>query len=134
MHLTRSRLIYVALISLLAILPFKVRAGEGTVMADAANHFLAALTPDQKTKATYPLDDAERFDWHFIPKARKGLPFKEMTSGQQKLAHALLNTGLSQRGYSKAVTIMSLDDILKEMENGKGPTRDPDLYYFTVFG
>ena len=38
-----------------------------------------------------------------------------MTTGQQKLAHALLNSGLSQRGYAKAVTIMSLDDILKEI-------------------
>src|SRR5207237_10864860 len=34
----------------------------------------------------------------------------------------------------KAVTIMSLDEILKEMEQGKGPTRDPELYYFTIFG
>src|SRR5207253_6141439 len=34
----------------------------------------------------------------------------------------------------KAVTIMSLDDVLKVMEAGKGPTRDPELYFFSVFG
>ena len=110
------------------------RRVSGTEMADAANNFLNALTPEQKAKATFTFQDDERFDWHFIPKPRKGLPFKEMTAGQQKLAHALLNSGLSQRGYAKAVTIMSLDDILKEMEQGKGPTRDPDLYFFSVFG
>lgn len=109
-------------------------AAPGDDMAEAAHNFLASLTPEQQTKATYPFQDDERFDWHFIPKPRKGLPFTEMTSAQQKLAHALLSSGLSQRGYAKAVTIMSLDQILKDMEQGKGPTRNPDLYYFTVFG
>jgi hypothetical protein len=103
-------------------------------MADAANNFLNALTPEEQAKATYAFTDEERFDWHFIPKARKGLPFKEMTAAQQKLAHALLNSGMSQRGYAKATTIMSLDAILKEIEQGKGPVRDSDLYYFTIFG
>src|SRR5215469_16128288 len=111
-----------------------LHASPGSEMADAANNFLNALTPDQLAKATYPLGDEERYDWHFIPKPRKGLPFKEMDAAQRKLAHALLNSGLSQRGYAKAVTIMSLDTILKEMEQGKGPTRDPDLYFFTIFG
>jgi len=110
-------------------------AGPGDDMADAANSFLKALSAEQMTKATYSFDDAQRFDWHFIPKARKGLPFKEMNSAQQKLAYALLNSGLSQRGFAKATTIMSLDEILKEMEAGRGTiVRDPELYYFTIFG
>ena len=112
----------------------KLFAGPGAEMASAATNFLNALTPEQLTQATFTFTDEERFDWHFIPKARKGLPFKSMTAAQQKLAHALLSTGLSQRGYLKAVTIMSLDQILQELENGKGPVRDSDLYYFTVFG
>src|SRR5438094_777576 len=78
-------------------------------MAGAANNFLAALTPDQRAKAVYELKDEERFDWHFIPKPRKGLPVKEMSPAQRNLAHALLSTGLSQQGYAKAATIMSLE-------------------------
>jgi hypothetical protein len=109
-------------------------AGPGDDMAWTANNFLNALTPEQRATATFPLTDEERFDWHFIPKARKGLPFKEMTAAQQKLAHALLSSGLSQRGYAKATSIMSLDQILADIEQGKGPKRDSDLYYFTVFG
>ncbi len=111
-----------------------LQASPGGEMADAANNFLNALTPEQQAKATFTFQDDERFDWHFIPKPRKGLPFKEMTTGQQKLAHALLNSGLSQRGYAKAVTIMSLDDILKEMEKDTTGKRNPDLYYFSIFG
>src|SRR4051794_6607488 len=69
----------------------------GEEMAGAANAFLSALTSEQQAKATYEFKDEERYDWHFVPKSRKGLPFKEMTGAQQKLAHALLCSGLSQR-------------------------------------
>src|SRR5690242_9577309 len=81
-------------------------------IADGAKNFLAALTPEQKAKAVFEFKDGERFDWHFIPKARKGLALKDMTPPQRLLAHALLSSGLSQRGYMTATTIMSLEQIL----------------------
>jgi hypothetical protein len=34
----------------------------------------------------------------------------------------------------KAVTIMSLESILHDLEQGRGPARDPELYFFSVFG
>ncbi len=104
------------------------------VMVEAAGNFLAALNAEQKSKAVLPFDIEERMNWHYIPRARKGLPFKEMTAAQQQLAHALLSSGLSQRGYLKATTIMSLEEILREIEQGRGPVRDSLLYYFTIFG
>lgn len=106
-------------------------------MAAAARNFLAALTPEQKAKATFKFEDDQRMNWHFIPDSmfpRKGVSFKELDSPQQRLAHAFLSTGLSQRGYLKATTIMSLEAILKELEKGQGPVRDTDLYFFAVFG
>src|SRR5713226_5165065 len=113
-----------------------VRVPSSTTMETAAKNFLNSLNPEQRAKATYKFDDDQRFDWHFIPKPRKGLPLREMTSYQSKLAHALLSAGLSQRGYIKAASIMSLEDILKTMEAGnpKAPQRDPDGYFFTIFG
>jgi hypothetical protein len=107
-------------------------------MSDAANNLLATLSPEQKSKAVYEFSNDERFDWHFIPKPRKGLPLKEMAPSQRALAEALLSSGLSQRGFAKASTIMSLEQILFDLE-GKGtrsnsPTRDAELYYFTIFG
>src|SRR5947207_397889 len=103
-------------------------------MAAAANHLLATLTAEQVAKAAYPLNDNERFNWHFIPRERKGLPFKELAPEQKHLAHALLSTALSHRGYVKVSTIMSLEQVLRDLEQGKGPTRDPELYFVTVFG
>lgn len=102
-------------------------------IATAARNFLAALTPEQKQKATYEFKDAERVNWHFIPKGRNGLPLKEMTIAQRHLAQGLLASGLSQRGYLKATTIMSLEQVLFELEN-QAAHRDGELYYFTIFG
>jgi hypothetical protein len=113
------------------------RIPSAGVMETAAKNFLAGLSPEQRAKTTYKLEAEERLDWHFIPKPRKGLPLKEMTPWQKHLAHALLNAGLSQQGYMKAVTVMSLEDTLKTLEQaagGRAPTRDPELYYVTIFG
>lgn len=103
-------------------------------MAEAAENFLATLTPAQKEKATFELKSDERLNWHFIPRVRKGLPFKELTPEQRPLAQALLGTGLSQRGYMKANTIMSLEQILRDLEKGRGPARDPEMYFVSIFG
>jgi hypothetical protein len=110
------------------------RLHSASVMTDAAKAFLTSLTPAQRAQATFQFQDDERFDWHYIPKVRKGLALRDMTPEQKQLAHALLAAGLSQQGYIKAVSIMSLDQVLKALEGGKGPMRDPEGYFFTVFG
>ncbi|MBX3734197.1 MAG: DUF3500 domain-containing protein [Verrucomicrobiae bacterium] len=119
----------------LLLAPVLLKATPGGDMSAAAGNFLAALTAEQREKAAFPFDAAERENWHFIPKERNGLPLREMTTPQRQLAHALLNSGLSQRGYSKVVTIMSLEQILQDLEgpNRRFP-RDSELYYFSVFG
>lgn len=103
-------------------------------MAEAANAFLAALTPEQRTQATFSFTAEERLNWHFIPRERKGLPLKDMTPAQKHLAHGLLSAGLSQRGYRKATTIMSLEDVLRILENDSGVRRNPEGYFFSIFG
>src|SRR2546430_5046731 len=74
---------------------------------------LAARDANQRGKASFRFDSDERMNWQFVPKERKGLPLREMTPYQKHLASALLAAGLSQTGYIKAVTIMSLEDVLK---------------------
>jgi len=105
-------------------------------MAAAARKFLDSLTPEQRAKATFEFNADERSNWYFVPKVRKGLTLKVMTEDQRKLAKALLASGLSPQAETKAETIMSLDNILKAMEAGppKTPVRDPELYYWSVFG
>jgi hypothetical protein len=106
-------------------------------MASAANGFLAALTPEQKQQASFALDSQERLRWNFIPTEafpRNGLPLKAMTEPQRKLAHALLRSGLSDRGYQTYNAIIQLENVLREIEKGGKFQRDPEVYFFSIFG
>jgi hypothetical protein len=105
-----------------------------SLMTETAERFLAALSPEKRTKAIFQFGDDERMNWQYIPKERKGLTLSEMSPYQKHLANALLAAGLSQIGYVKAVTIMSLEDVLKALENDSGERRNPEKYHFTVFG
>ncbi len=50
--------------------------GVGPGMTEAAEQFLASLTPEQRQQAVIEFNDPKRVDWHFIPKpTRKGLTF-----------------------------------------------------------
>ncbi len=112
--------------------PHRIQAAS--LMTECASRFLSALDADQRGKATFPFATDERMNWHFIPRERKGLPLLEMTPYQKHLASALLAAGLSQTGYIKAVTIMSLEDVLKIIESDSGEHRNSEKYYFSVFG
>lgn len=101
-------------------------------MAQAAARFLATLDEAQRAQVRFAFDDEERFNWHFIPRERKGLPLKAMTPPQRDAAFALLRTGLSTSGMTRAETIRSLENVLRAMENRA--VRDPELYFFTIFG
>jgi hypothetical protein len=102
-------------------------------LASATADFLASLRPEQRGKAVFQFEDAERVNWHFIPRQRRGLPLKEMSPEQQELARRILRTALSERGYLKASTIIELEQVLREMGQNPG-VRDPELYFFSVFG
>jgi hypothetical protein len=103
-------------------------------IAEAANAFLASLDDGQRDTVTFPFDDDERYNWHYVPRKRSGLPLKEMNDAQQSLALALIESALSQDGYQKVDTIRHLEDVLQIKEDGRGPVRDKGLYYVTVFG
>jgi hypothetical protein len=94
-------------------------------MTETANRFLAMLSPSQKAKAVFPFGDEERMRWFVTPgPVRKGLSLEEMNSYVRHMASALMASGLSQGGYIKAVTVMSLQDFA---------TNDYS-YYFSIFG
>ncbi len=107
--------------------------GSAEEMAHAASGFLEVLTPDQRAAAHFSFQDQERFNWHFIPRERRGLSLGELTDEQRERTSTLLESGLSQEGYLKASTIMELELVLREL-GGNPDVRDPDLYYVSIFG
>jgi hypothetical protein len=110
---------------------------SAATMQKAATQFLDSLSPDQKARASFPFDGEERLRWHFIPNEtfpRKGLMIKDMNEAQRRLAHDLLRSGLSARGYLKVTSIIELEDILKAIETGGKMARNKEEYWFSVFG
>jgi hypothetical protein len=101
-----------------------------------ASKFLSTLDEGLKAKAQYPYDDDERFNWWFVPRSRNGLSFHAMNPTQKAAAIALLKASLSDQGYQKASGVLALEAILREVEGrDAGDTyRDPQNYYFTIFG
>ena len=107
-------------------------------MASAANNLLASLDADQRATVMLDFSGAERVDWHFIPKERKGLSMLDMSPDQHHLLHALLSASLSRTGYGKTATVMSLEAVLRKLEEAAGGNpftsmRDPLRYHVTFF-
>jgi hypothetical protein len=114
------------------VLSFEDAAEPAPAMAKAAESFLDTLDPAQRVKASLPFDSAQRFDWHFVPRERQGVPLKQMSPDERRAALALLRSGLSAKGFTKVDTILRLEEVLFALEGSA--MRDPGLYYFTVFG
>ena len=109
-------------------------------MVDGADQFLMSLSDEERARATFGFESDERVRFHFVPPEtfeRHGLPLKEMSSEQRERAHDLLRTGLSQSGYMTATEIIEIEGILQAMEAMEGGgqfSRDPELYFVSVFG
>jgi hypothetical protein len=103
---------------------------------------LNSLEPAQRASAVFPMEDPKRLDWDFTPKPdRCGVPMFQLNRHQRTVAHALLKSGLSMRGYTQALSVMATENVLREKEvldRGfgvlAGDFRDPDAYYFSFFG
>jgi hypothetical protein len=102
-------------------------------MAAAARHFRDSLEPAQRARLQLPFETEERFNWNFVPMARAGVSFKQMSEPQREAALDLLRAGLSDKGFGKAEAVRALESILAEIE--RNPVRrDPELYFLVIFG
>jgi hypothetical protein len=101
-------------------------------MGDAAKAWLASVASVRGAHHSFPSE--ARLDWHYVPRARAGLPLRNMTPTQRAAASALLRAALSAKGAEKAEAIMSLQGVLADLEPGTRRWRDPLEYAFAVFG
>lgn len=113
------------------------------LMVQTATAWLASLNSNQIPSAQFKLDNPDYETWHFVPGnnfqqtrgyRRNGLTYKEMTAEQRSLADALLAASLSQAGFVRVKTIMSLEEVLRIQESDTVGRRDVDIYHFSVFG
>jgi hypothetical protein len=109
-------------------------------MLFAAWAFLGSLGPGQREACTFPMDHPGRADWDFIPKPdRLGIPLVQLQPHQRFLAQAMLRTGLSLRGYTQALAIVAMENVLREKEWPRlgyvAPDfRSPEMYFLSFYG
>ncbi len=101
----------------------------------AAEAFLAALTPEQRKKTQFPVDDPEWRKWMNVHRyTRQGVSFLEMTEAQRAAAFGLMRASLSAKGLKLAQDIMKLNHTLGELNNDNFTEYGEWLYHLTVMG
>jgi hypothetical protein len=98
-----------------------------SVMRDRALRLRAGLK-----KAQVPFESAERMNWHYVPRPRRGVALQELSPEQKASLDQLLHAGLSDDGFTKAKGVVVLEPILGGIEGSD--FRDPGQYFFTLFG
>ncbi len=103
-------------------------------MISATNDFIASLDITQQHGALFHFDDDERTNWYFTPVERKGVSYKAMNEEQRAAARRLLQVFLSADGFAKTEEVRGLESVLAEIEVNGRFDRDPELYFFSIFG
>ena len=115
---------------------FEIRpSGVSTAsVRNAAEAFIATLTPVQLARCMYPVDDIEWRKWmnqHFY--LRQGVCLGEMTDAQREAAFSLMRASLSAKGFELTRNIMRLNGTLAELTDDHTFLGEW-LYYIQVFG
>ncbi|HVE73324.1 MAG TPA: DUF3500 domain-containing protein [Thermoanaerobaculia bacterium] len=99
---------------------------------DPLRAFLSSLSPSARRKALIRFSDDERFDWHYFPRWRSGLPIGDLNKDQTARLHSFLRANLGPAGHRKAAGVIELEAILGDREGSW--FRSPGRYYFSLFG
>jgi Protein of unknown function (DUF3500) len=106
----------------------------GVPSASAAALALVALTTGEtRAKLLLPFTDEARSDWHYTPRRRPGIAWRDMNDAQRQATTALLRTALTAAGLDKVRAVMNLEIALRELETF-GSSRDPENYAIAIFG
>jgi hypothetical protein len=101
----------------------------------AATAFLGALTPEQRGKTVFPIDDAEWRKWaNMHMYLRQGVSFEEMSEPQRAAARGLLAAALSAKGLLLTRDIMRLNETLGELNGNNFVEYGERKYWFTIMG
>ncbi|MFP6568938.1 MAG: DUF3500 domain-containing protein [Dehalococcoidia bacterium] len=108
-----------------------------SAMALAAKALLAEIGSDHRFQ--YEFGNEQQFEWDYRPHVRAGVPLMDMSAAGRKAAMRLIEVSVGSRGNEKANSIMTLEHTLADHEaldgNGvAGRPRDPQRYYFVIYG
>jgi hypothetical protein len=97
--------------------------------------FLASLTPQQRWRTLFSVNDDEWRKWmntsYYV---RAGVSFQELTDAQREAALGVLRAALSARGLQLTRDVMRLNETLAELTDGNFDEYGEWQYYMTVLG
>jgi hypothetical protein len=102
---------------------------------DAADAFLASLTPDERATASFDVDSVEWRNWSNIHPylCRHGVCLDDLHDTQKHSALALVRASLSAAGYATARDVMKLNEHIREI-TGRDVEYSEWYYWMSVFG
>lgn len=120
----------VAAVTVLLALPLPA----STQTASAAAARLIEATPTAgRTALQQPFTLEARSDWHYTPRRRAGIAWREMSAAQRAATTDLMRSALSENGLDKVRAVMALEIALRELETF-GLQRDPENYAVAIYG
>src|SRR5262245_55377405 len=104
-------------------------------IADAALAFLDALTPEQRGRATFPMESDEWRRWINVHMNyfRHGVMLEDLAQSTRDLALALVATTLSARGMTLARDILRVNELVSEI-SGRPDEFGEWPYFVSIFG
>jgi Protein of unknown function (DUF3500) len=113
-------------------------ADAAAALRAAVLAWLDGLDAARRAAASFPFASDERFVWDYRPGPRRGLAIAAMTPAERALAWRVVDVAMSGRGAAEIRSIVALEPILGDLERraGRGDweRRDPERYWFAVFG
>ena len=107
-------------------------------LTGAVTAWLATLDAGQRRRAVFDFEDPERVVWAYTPGERAGLALRDMRPEQSEAALAVVDAAMSERGAREVRGIAALESVLGAIEREQGRRdwrrRDPELFWFAVFG
>jgi hypothetical protein len=97
----------------------------------AARAFLAALTPDLRSRASASLSDPDRDRWSYLPGPRAGVRLEELDEAQRLAWQRFHASTLTAAGLARADRIRATEPV---HDRGGGVFTGPDVYAIRFFG
>jgi hypothetical protein len=139
-----NRRTWVAVLAFAALSADALRASVTTNVVQAANAFLATLSPAEQAKGSFGFTSGQKTGWSNLPTGifkRNGLRFGDLKPAQREAALKLVAAALSREGFQKVTEIMNGDEVLKNAGGGRTGGRPGegikfglDEYYIALLG
>ncbi len=117
------------------LFPIRQTGVSTRLIRDAAEAYLATLTPEQRQTATLPIDSAMWRSWVNTTSIamRHGWELDKLTPQQREAALEVCRASLSARGFETMRTSMMFNAVLDEIAGGS-PALGEWRYWLCIFG